>query len=345
MTVKEYLQGYSPEQYHIFDSHQEAMEDRGMVHADQDYERYCYDIHKNNKPKAGDAFLYRRPGKSSKTRKFYIYGGGIIECIVPVDRAGNVEALIIKPFKLKEPLVQGETKRLEDFEWTSKQKTPGSWGHFWNQYGMNVIDEHDFFGLIGECECTVPLNNDVFPPNSVEFAFENSTTVKELEPTGYIISVIDNDSIEQKMPITTGNHTLTGKKIDFEELNHSKCTLGKAGELIVIEYLREQLDGKKYRIEHTSLYEGDGFGYDIKVTSDTGEETYIEVKTTMSKYVDGFYISPRELNASRALKNYQIYRVYNFNPEKRTADIKIYDVPFKEETFRFAAVGWKVFTR
>ena len=68
MEVKDLIGKDSTRQYHIFDSHQEKMADRGKAHRDQDFQVYTYNIHHNNKPKKGDVFLYRRPGKSSKTR-------------------------------------------------------------------------------------------------------------------------------------------------------------------------------------------------------------------------------------------------------------------------------------
>ncbi|SFO41529.1 hypothetical protein SAMN05216515_1497 [Eubacterium pyruvativorans] len=37
MNVKEYLKDTKPEQFHIFDSHQENMRGRGVVHGDRDY--------------------------------------------------------------------------------------------------------------------------------------------------------------------------------------------------------------------------------------------------------------------------------------------------------------------
>lgn len=77
MIVREYLKNATPKQYHIFDSHQEGMDELGKEHKDQDYIVYSYNVYHNNKPQVGDAFLYRCPGKSSKTMKFYIYGGAL----------------------------------------------------------------------------------------------------------------------------------------------------------------------------------------------------------------------------------------------------------------------------
>lgn len=351
MLVKEYLKDLTPKQYHIFDSHQEGMVERGVNHADQDYLVYEYNIHKNNKPQVGDVFLYRRPGRSSKNRKFNIYGGGVIKNISAPDRYGNVALDIKLPFALEKPLEQGNL-RLETFQWTSKAKAPNSWSHFWNQYGMNVIDEHDFYGLVGDLECTIPENRNFFPATSYEFGEEENTKIKadEIEPKGFKVSITEKDN--EGNSTGTSSREVKGTHIDYDDVNHTKLILGKAGELLVMEILREQYEGTRARVEHTSAFEGDGYGYDITVFEEDGSQTLIEVKTTKSSYVDGFYITPKELNVSRQcelnsfpLKRYKIYRVYNFNPKEKTADIKIYDGPFKEDSFRFVTVAWKVYKR
>lgn len=350
MTVRDYLRAVTAEQYHIFDSHQEGMDDLGKEHKDQDYIVYSYNVHHNNKPQAGDVFLYRRPGKSSKTRKFYIYGGGVIKEITTPDREGNVYAIIEMPFKLDEPLMQDNSERLDTFVWTSKDKTPGSWGHFWNQYGMNVINEQDFFGLVGDLECTRPDNHDGRPAlliDSVEE--EDSVDSKALDSTGFKITITDSG----KHMSSSGKETKTivGSHIDYNSLQKTKSNIGKAGELLVVELLREKYAGTDVIVEHTALEKGDGYGYDITVIHPDGHEERIEVKTTKTTYVDGFYITPRELNAARQCelssvnKSYKVYRVYNYDPESKTANIKIYEGPFKDESFRFVPTAWKVYER
>lgn len=350
MLVRDYLRNVTPEQYHIFDSHQEGMDDLGKEHKDQDYILYSYNIHHNNKPQAGDVFLYRRPGKSSKTRKFYIYGGGVIKEITTPDREGNVYAKVEMPFKLNEPLVQGSSERLDEFVWTSKKKTPGSWGHFWNQYGMNVINEHDFFGLVGDLECTKPDNHDgrpALPIDSVEE--EDMVEEKALDSTGFTVSISDNGKHMNVSERET--RTIVGSHIDYNSLQKTKSNIGKAGEFLVVELLREKYAGSDIIVEHTSVEKGDGFGFDIAVIYPDGHEDRIEVKTTKSTYVDGFYITPRELNVARqcelenANKSYFLYRVYNYAPDSRSANIKIYEGPFRDEAFRFVPTAWKVYER
>lgn len=351
MIVRDYLQTTTPEQYHIFDSHQEGMDDLGKGHKDQDYIVYSYNIHHNNKPQAGDVFLYRRPGKSSKTRKFYIYGGGVIKEITVPDREGNVFAIIEKPFKLDEPLMQDNSELLDNFVWTSKEKKPGSWGHFWNQYGMNVIDEHDFFGLVGDLECTKPDNNNGEPASLIESVEEEESIDTTMDSTGFKVTLMD---VGKRAASEESKQTrrITGTHIDYDALQKSKSNIGKAGELLVVELLREQYEGTNIIVEHTSVIKGDGYGYDITVIHPDGSEVRIEVKTTKSTYVDGFYITPKERNVARQCeanlvpgKSYKVYRVYNFDPVNKTASIKVYDGLFNDEAFRFVPTAWKVYER
>lgn len=352
MTIKEAIGPENPGQFHIFDSHQERMAERGVQHNDRDFEAYSYNIHKNNKPKPGDAFLYRRPGKSTKNRKFNIYGGGVIEFITEPDPDGNVLAKVRSPFRLAEPLEQDTSKRLEEFKWTSKKKKPDSWDHFWNQYGMNVIDEHDFFGLVGDMEFIGTGNTNPYNAGVREAAEELSEPEEQFDLSGFQLK-IEQDSTERAPEIKPDIHKpLTGRHVDFKKLQARKTSIGKAGEYLVLEMLREQYEGTDTLIEHVAETEGDGYGYDIRVTTPDKKEIRIEVKTTKESYIDGFYLTPRELNAARQClfdeasktKSYHIYRVYNFDAKKKTANIKIYDF-FDGREFRLAPTCWKVHIR
>ena len=352
MIVREYLDGINPEQYHIFDSHQEMMGDRGVDHKDQDYLVYSYNVHKNNKPKSGDVFLYRRPGKSTANRKFNIYGGGVIARITEPDREGNVLATITTPFRLKEPIEQGD-ERIESFTWTSKNKAPGSWAHFWSQYGMNVIDEHDFYGLVGNLEITVPVNTNPYNAGVKEASEEIWEPAAGFDVTGFRVDIVaDDDQATESASESFEERTIKGRHVDFEKIQKANTSIGKAGELLVLEMLKEQYEGQDVEIEYTAAKMGDGYGYDIKVTYADNHETKIEVKTTTGPYVDGFYLTPRELNAARQClyegakkrMSYQIYRVYNFDVKKKTANVKIYD-RFDDRDFRLAPTCWKVHIR
>ena len=120
----------------------------------------------------------------------------------------------------------------------------------------------------------------------------------------------------------------------------------------MLDLLREQYEGTDAVIEHVAETEGDGCGYDIRITMPDKKEIYVEVKTTTSAYIDGFYLTPCELNVARQCrcektskwKSYYIYRVYNFDPKNKTANIKIFD-HFDDADFRLAPTSWKVHIR
>lgn len=46
-----------------------------------------------------------------------------------------------------------------------------------------------------------------------------------------------------------------------------------------------------------------------------------------------------------ANKSYKVYRVYNYDAVNKTANIKVYEGPFRDETFRFLPIAWKVYER
>ena len=352
MTVRDYLKGTNPEQYHIFDSHQEMMGDRGVDHKDRDFEVYSYNVHKNNKPKPGDVFLYRRPGKSTANRKFNIYGGGVIGRITDPDREGNVLAEIKSAFRLKSPIEQGDD-HIESFVWTSKKKASGSWAHFWSQYGMNVIDAHDFYGLVGEMEYVVPGNTNPWGAGVYEASEEIRDAEADFDVSGFHVDI---DAVGERSTEAASQdpetRTLIGRHVDFEKIYKANISVGKAGELLVLEMLREQYEGQGAEIEYTAEKMGDGYGYDIKIITAENHEIRVEVKTTTSQYIDGFYLTPRELNAARQCllaeasktKRYMIYRVYNLDVKKKTANVKIYD-RFDDKDFRLAPTCWKVHIR
>ncbi|MGV9034432.1 DUF3883 domain-containing protein [Lactococcus lactis] len=97
---------------------------------------------------------------------------------------------------------------------------------------------------------------------------------------------------------------------------------------------------------HVSKVEGDGLGYDIRCWNELGEECYIEVKTSTSKFSDGFEMSRNEIKASTSKNaNYFIYRVYDLNIKTRECKIKIFEGPVSSETFNLEATSYKVYQK
>ena len=72
------------------------------------------------------------------------------------------------------------------------------------------------------------------------------------------------------------------------------------------------------RIEHVSTSRGDGVGYDIMSFERSGEERFIEVKTTRFGEMTPFYATRNEVEVSAAEPSrYHLYRVYQFEKDPK----------------------------
>ncbi len=113
------------------------------------------------------------------------------------------------------------------------------------------------------------------------------------------------------------------KDIDYLEREAKNQSLGSAGEEFVIKFEQARLihAGKELlasKIEHISKTHGDSAGFDILSFEESGQERFIEVKTTAYGPLTPFYITRNELTISQ--KNdtcYHLYRTFNFrhNPK------------------------------
>jgi hypothetical protein len=97
------------------------------------------------------------------------------------------------------------------------------------------------------------------------------------------------------------------------------------GEELVLQYEKEHCPPKyAARIIPVAITEGDGLGYDILSVDEKGKDKYIEVKTTTGDLERPFFLTGSELEWSKkAGQQYYLYRLYNFNVEKMTADFFI----------------------
>lgn len=135
--------------FFIFDSKSDH-----LIYGDKDFDEYHWDQARYNKLRIGDVFLYRRPQKASEVKgQFYIYGLGKIKSIQSVNNADDaaqkkrdkhVIAHVEQGIRFDDPILQSD---LEDFEWTFKKRR-NTWEHFFQQYGMNEINQTDFIALL-----------------------------------------------------------------------------------------------------------------------------------------------------------------------------------------------------
>ncbi|MDE3259838.1 MAG: DUF3883 domain-containing protein [Gemmatimonadota bacterium] len=115
--------------------------------------------------------------------------------------------------------------------------------------------------------------------------------------------------------VVRGHHSPTTDYLEMEARNRS---LGCAGEALVMEFEREHLmrEGKDRlarNVEQVSKTVGDHAGYDIRSYEVSGQDRFIEVKTTRYGKLTPFYISAGEVRFSEANANaYHLYRLFEF---------------------------------
>ncbi|MFL1482736.1 DUF3883 domain-containing protein [Marinobacter sp. LN3S78] len=112
--------------------------------------------------------------------------------------------------------------------------------------------------------------------------------------------------------------TRQASKRDYVAREARNTALGNAGELLVMHYeeFRLRQAGKTTlaeRIEHVSTTQGDGLGYDILSFDASGQERFIEVKTTAFAMETPFFASRNEVSfSSEAHDQFHLYRLFEF---------------------------------
>ena len=112
-------------------------------------------------------------------------------------------------------------------------------------------------------------------------------------------------------------------KINYLEREFRNRSLGAAGEQFVVNYERARLAlaGEERLVEDVkwaSREQGDGLGYDVLSFEESGQERYIEVKTTRYGKQTPFFISPNELRfCERHRKAFHLYRVFAFKSDPK----------------------------
>ncbi|MEV8181855.1 DUF3883 domain-containing protein [Specibacter sp. NPDC078692] len=107
-------------------------------------------------------------------------------------------------------------------------------------------------------------------------------------------------------------------KHDFVQLEASKRELGLAGELAVINFEKARLRragmaNLANEVEHISVTQGDGLGFDILSFDSTGAERLIEVKTTRRAESWPFVATRNEVSLSTEVpEKFHLYRVFGF---------------------------------
>lgn len=108
-------------------------------------------------------------------------------------------------------------------------------------------------------------------------------------------------------------------KIDYVAKQRKNQLCGLIGENYVVDYEKNRLINEGCfdladRVEHVSQTIGDGLGYDIVSYNIDGTKRFIEVKSTVNANgLTSFFISKNELDVSKKINEYFLYRVYDLN--------------------------------
>jgi hypothetical protein len=160
------------------------------------------------------------------------------------------------------------------------------------------------------------------------------------------VSYIDAISSAKKKQVRRTIYT-SSVKIDWLKLNELKSKIGNAGEEVVLEYEKHRLkntniDSLAEQIEHASVTQGDGLGYDIVSFDVNGDKIFIEVKTTTKDISAPLFFTSNEMAVMKKLgEAYYVYRVYNLNFETEDFELKIYKGAEIQESFEFEEYQFK----
>jgi Protein NO VEIN, C-terminal len=142
-----------------------------------------------------------------------------------------------------------------------------------------------------------PLAREVKPPTKKDYSY---TRVRE-----------------------TGLQIRSPVRINYLEREARNSSLGKAGELFVVEFEKARLvklgkGGLANSVEHVSDTQGDGLGFDVKSYDANGSDRLIEVKTTAGGKQTPFFVSRNEVDVSQEYETvYHLYRVFEYRKDPR----------------------------
>lgn len=107
-------------------------------------------------------------------------------------------------------------------------------------------------------------------------------------------------------------------KRDYLERETRNHTLGLAGEKFIVDYerwrlLKLGLGQLADQVQHASVTEGDGLGYDVLSFTPQGEKQFLEVKTTTFSEETPFFVTKNELEFARSQpERFKLCRVFDF---------------------------------
>ena len=139
--------------------------------------------------------------------------------------------------------------------------------------------------------------------------------------------VVDAPKLVQSAKEKTPSYQVTvarsAAKRDYIERESRNSSLGLAGEKFIVQYERWRLsslgeENLASKVEHVSVTQGDGLGFDVLSYDVSGRERFIEVKTTSFGKETPFFITRNEVGLSKAeTERFHIYRLFDFRKDPR----------------------------
>ena len=219
-------------------------------------------------------------------------------------------------------------------------------------------------GILFFNDCYVRFSNDKNAPFSVGSAADqdigNVDLPKEIDETAedaveyatkeikhfdvVDISTVNIDSVDAPVTPRKGSKTTSqgatsassrkAKKVNYVVRQKNLKKIGDLGEKLAVENEKRRLrnEGRTDladQVEHVSVTQGDGLGYDIKSFERCEDGSYwpkyIEVKATTGGKNKPFDISENEVEVSSELGDrYSIYRFFGLH--NQTTDVKFYEI-------------------
>lgn len=164
------------------------------------------------------------------------------------------------------------------------------------------------------------LQNDVRIENVFQnYADRNIKLNKNANFEKMFVKPPKYEEVKEPLP----NYSKNPIKINYLEREQKNTKLGYLGEELVYNYEKWNLvrKGRKDlsdQIKWVAKDEGDGAGFDILSKTVTGEDKFIEVKTTKSGIKTPFFFSRNEFHFSNKKdQNYFLYRIFEFEDQPK----------------------------
>jgi hypothetical protein len=159
---------------------------------------------------------------------------------------------------------------------------------------------------------------------AVEAPAEKSQTIDVLRR---LVPAPEPQSANSSSRVAEAARDRYGRPVNYLEREAQNSSLGLAGEEFALLFERARLEslGLKNladRVEHTSVLEGDGAGFDIRSFEPNGKDRLIEVKTTAYGKQTPFFVTRNELSVSRQYQaQYHILRVFEFRKDPKLFEL------------------------